>query len=455
MNRPNPIRFDITRRAPPRDDLLAIMGAALAAVDPYEAVRRALRREGTRLVVGEQPYELERFARIWVVGGGKAGAPMAQAVEEVLGERLTGGTVVVKAGHLAPTQRIDLREAAHPVPDARGLAAGEALLAVARAATADDLVICLLSGGGSALLEALPAPLTLDDLQRTTSALLASGATINEMNAVRKHLSGIKGGQLARAVAPATLVSLVLSDVVGSPLDVIASGPTVPDRSTWQEANAVIERYGLGEQLPRAVVERLAQGARGVLAETPKAGDPLFQHNQLVLVGDNARAATAAAQAAEARGYHALILTTFLEGEAREVAKLLVALARELQTHHRPASPPACLILGGETTVTLHATSGKGGRNQEIALAAALLLAGTRGITIATLATDGGDGPTDAAGGIVDGESAALMTALGLEPAEALAQHNAYPLLAASGDLLRTGPTQTNVNDLLFVMVEG
>jgi glycerate 2-kinase len=444
--------LSLAHLTPAREELLHIMQAALGAVDPFHAVQRVLQRAGETLVVGDQPYELTEFDNVWVLGAGKAGAPMAQAVEAVLGERLAGGLVVVKYDHLAPLARIELRESAHPVPDAAGLAAGDALLALAARAGTRDLVICLLSGGGSALMEALPEPLTLEDLQATTAALLRSGATINELNAVRKHLSRVKGGQLARAVAPATLVTLVLSDVVGSPLDVIASGPTVPDESTWRDVSEIIARYDLSSSLPRTLLDRLRQGLSREIPDTPKEGDPLFQRSQVVIVGDNALAAEAAERAARERGYNSLILTTYLEGEAREVARVAVALGREVLAEGRPITSPALLILGGETTVTLRG-SGRGGRNQELALAAALALEGQQGIVIGTLATDGTDGPTDATGAIVDGTTVTRAVARGVDPLSRLANNDAYPLLEATGDLLRSGPTNTNVNDLLFICV--
>jgi hydroxypyruvate reductase len=417
-------------------------------------VAAALRLEDSTLHVGGQAIDLHTVRRIIVLGAGKAGAPMTQAVEALLGARIAAGTVVVKEGHVAPTERVQLREAGHPVPTQAGLDAGAEVLALARNAGPDDLVICLLSGGGSALLESLPVPLSLADLQETTALLLASGATIDELNAVRKHLSLVKGGRLAQAVAPARLVTLVLSDVVGSPLDVIASGPTVADGSTWDDAWAVLARYNLTHRAPAAVVKRLRAGLAGALPDTPKADDSALGNNIIVIVGDNALAAAAARDAATNAGYNAAILTTFLEGEAREVARVAVALAREVQHHARPVAPPACLILGGETTVTLGAAPGQGGRNQELALTAALALDGMHGITLIALATDGSDGPTDAAGGCVDGATAGRARSLGLDLYGALEGHDAYPLLAATGALLRTGPTRTNVNDLLFVFVE-
>ncbi len=322
-----------------------------------------------------------------------------------------------------------------------------------RRAGADDLVLALISGGGSALLEA-PADITLADLQGMTDVLLACGATINEINCLRKHMSRVKGGQLARAASPATLVTFVLSDVVGSPLDVIASGPTVPDRSTWADAWAVVEKYALADSLPATVMARLRAGVRGEVPDTPKAGDPIFARATTQIVGDNRVAALAACRRSQELGYHALLLTTYVEGEAREVAKLAVALAREVVASGQPLPAPACLILGGETTVTLGPAPGQGGRNQELALAAAVGITGDARITIASLATDGSDGPTDSAGGLVDGATGALGAQAGLDASALLQRHDAYPYLRATGDLLISGPTQTNVNDLIFVWVE-
>ncbi len=435
-----------------RADLHTIMQAALAAVDPYTAVHRYLRRDHDTLQIATTPphtLDLRHYARIWVLGAGKATAPMAHALEEILGEALTGGIIVVKYDHGLPLQKIEVREAGHPVPDEKGLQAGAEILALARNATGRDLVIGLLSGGGSALLEALSPVLSLSDLQATTHVLLACGATISETNTIRKHLSLVKGGRLAQAIAPAALITLVLSDVVGSPLDAIASGPTVPDPGTWNDVQDILNRYHLHTHLPASVRSYLQQGAAGEHSDTPKTLPP----SPVVVIGDNAIAAQAAATHAHTLGLHPLILTTMLEGEAREVGGWLVALAKEIRRYHRPVSPPACLIIGGETTVTLGDSSGKGGRNQEVALTAALGIAGQEGLYIGALATDGTDGPTDSAGAIVDSTTVARATALGFDPIHHLDTHNAYPLLDATGDLLRIGPTRTNVNDLLFVIV--
>jgi len=436
-----------------RSRVLAILQAALAAVHPGNAVRAQVRRDGDLLTIAGRAYDLTQFQRVWVLGAGKAGAPMAQALETILGDRIEAGLVVVKVGHSGPTQRIEIVEAGHPVPDAAGLAAGQRVLMLAERADAGDLVIVLLSGGGSALLEAT-AGITLADLQSMTTSLLACGATIGEINCLRKHVSLLKGGQLARAVYPATLLTLVLSDVVGSPLDVIASGPTVPDPTTWTDVMAVVQRLGLAAALPSAVRARIEAGNAGRIADTPKPGDRVFQRMQTAVIGDNRVAAMAACACARTMGYHALLLSTFVEGEAREVAKIVAALGKEALASGHPAPLPICLVLGGETTVTLTPETGRGGRNQELALAAALALEGLADVTVAALATDGSDGPTDSAGALVDGGTVARGRTLGMHAAAALRRHDAYPFLRATGDLLRCGPTQTNVNDLIVIVVD-
>ena len=438
-----------------RAQIVSVLQAALDAVDPFKAVQRTLQRDGNELVVGGRRYDLARYRRVFVIGAGKAGAPMAQAVEDVLADVITDGLVVVKTDHSAPTQRVRIVEASHPVPDAAGVAAGQAILGLAHDADEDDLVIALLSGGGSALLVSPAEGLTLADKQGLSKALLACGASINEINVLRKHCSALKGGQLARAVAPATLITLVLSDVIGSPLDVIASGPTVPDSSTWADAWALVEKYDLTGQLPAAVTARLRAGLAGEIADTPKADDPLFAQTQTLVVADNDLAAQAALAQAAAQGYNTLLLSTYVEGEAAEVAKVLVALGKEVRQSGRPIAAPACIVLGGETTVTLGVQHGHGGRNQELALSAALALRDLDGITVVSLATDGTDGPTDSAGGIVDGGTVARGTQANLGALDYLRRHDAYPFLNATDDLLVTGPTRTNVNDLMFVFVTG
>jgi glycerate 2-kinase len=419
--------------------------AALAAVEPSAAVRRHVRREGDVLVIADHRYDLRGYARVFVVGGGKAAVPMAAATADILGDRLTERVVVTKYGHTKPQSPIPalhIIEAGHPLPDENSLCGAQAVVSLVEQATERDLVICLISGGGSALLT-LPIPgLTLADLQALTDALLRSGATINEINTVRKHLSRIKGGNLARLAAPATLVVLILSDVVGDPLDVIASGPTVPDPTTI--AQAVLARYAI----PPVGGSEVGKAFR----ETPKPGDPIFASVQNVIVGSNRLAAQAAMKKAREMGFNTLLLSTYVEGEAREVARVAAALAKGMRAHGDPLPPPACLVWGGETTVTVRG-GGKGGRNQELALAAALALDGWPSVLVTALATDGADGPTDAAGAVVTGETVARARALGLDPRAVLEANDSYALFDALGDLVRTGPTGTNVNDLLFVMV--
>jgi hydroxypyruvate reductase len=442
-----------------------ILAAALDAVEPAAAIQHHLRREHSLLHVGPDTYNLDAYERVFVVGAGKAGAPMARATAEVLGPYLSEGIVIIKdegpetasTPAAAEDTPLALLAARHPLPDERGVAATQRIADLLGQASEHDLVLVLISGGGSALLT-LPAPgVTLDDLQQLTQLLLASGATINEINSLRKHLDQVKGGGLASMAAPATLAALVLSDVVGNPPNVIASGPTVPDSSTFANALAVLERYQLQDSAPPTVLRYLQAGQRGEANETPKAGDPLFERTRYVLVGSNRQAAQAALQAALQQGCHTLLLTTAAQGEARVVGQLLANIARELATtgcsgdEHAPRLPrPACLVLGGETTVTLRG-DGRGGRNQELALAAVREMAGLSAVALVTLATDGGDGPTDAAGAVVTGATLERAQAASLDPDEFLANNDAYPFFEQLGDLLKPGATHTNVNDLAFV----
>ncbi len=423
-----------------REAAQAIWRAALAAGDVTPLVTRVLRREGDQILIGERPCP----SPVHVVGCGKASGAMALAAEHVLGDRIVDGLVVVKDGYTAPTRRVRMVEAGHPVPDARGEAAAVEIVERVRAAGADDLVLFLVSGGGSALTPAPAPPVTLAEKQETTRLLLGAGATINELNAVRKHLSLLKGGQLARAAAPAAVVSLILSDVVGDPLDVIASGPTAPDRSTFGEALAVLERTGVAARVPAAVRQRLTAGAEGRIEETPKPGDRLFERVRNLVIGNNALVVDAAAAEARRLGYRAELVTRSLQGEARVVARDLVARARA-----RPAR--TCLIAGGETTVTVRG-GGRGGRCQEFALAAALELRSDDALLILAAGTDGTDGPTDAAGAIADAGTRARGERDGRSAGEALDSNDAYTFLAAAGDLMRSGPTNTNLLDLYLVL---
>ena len=440
-----------------RKSMAAIQAAALAAVAPDAAVKRQLYLEENTLRIGGCSYPLAGHDRIFVVGGGKAGAPMAAAAEAVLGERIAAGLVNVKHGYTlrdADGQRsafrIQIVEAGHPVPDEAGRRGAERIAQMLAGLSERDLVLVLISGGGSALLT-LPSPgISLTDVQALTGALLRCGATINEINAVRKHISQIKGGQLARLAYPATVVALILSDVVGNPLDVIASGPTIPDPTTFAEAWAVLERYEIVDDVPATIVSRLRAGLAGEVAETPKPGDPVFARVQNVIVGSNEIAAQAAVDEARKQGFNALLLSTYIEGEAREVARVFAGIARGMSEHGWPLEAPACLVAGGETTVTIRGT-GKGGRNQELALAAALAIDGWENVAVVGLATDGTDGPTDAAGATAWGDTVSRARELGLNAADYLANNDAYHFFQALGDLIVTGPTNTNVNDLIFV----
>ncbi len=435
-----------------RRDAAHVLTAAVAAVEPQAAVRRVMRRRGTLLRIGPHTYRLDRIRHIFVLGGGKAAAPMAAAVEAILGERITAGTVTVKYGYTLPLKRVALVEAGHPLPDAAGQRAAEEMLLLAGQARGDDLIICLISGGGSALLPAPVEGVTLEHKVHITDLLLRSGATIQEINTVRKHLSRIKGGRLAAAAAPARVAVLVLSDVVGNPLDAIASGPAVPDPTTFEQALGIITRYGLEPRMPAGALHYLRGGAAGERPETPKPGEAAFTRVHTVVIGSNEHAARAAVAAARSRGYHTLLLTTFLEGEAREAARVLASIARGVQQNGLPVAPPACCVAGGETTVTVRG-QGKGGRCQEFALSAALAISGRAHTVVAACGTDGTDGPTDAAGAIADGTTIARAAAAGLNPQRALENNDAYPFFATLGDLIVTGPTNTNVNDLYVAMI--
>ncbi|MCB2186685.1 MAG: glycerate kinase [Deltaproteobacteria bacterium] len=437
-----------------REKASAIINAALRAVDPAQAVKAALQREGDLLRVGGETLDLTTFRRVIVVGAGKAGAPMAQAVEEILGDRLDRGLVVVKDGHTLPTRRVELREASHPVPDRRGVeAAGEIRQLVAGEAAPDTLFLCLISGGGSALLVEPATGLSLADKQETTRLLLASGADIAEMNTIRKHLSALKGGQLARLAEPGRLVTLIISDVVGDRLDVIASGPTVADLTTWADAERVLETRGIVDKAPPAVWSRIQAGLAGELPETPKPGDSCLTRVSNLVISNNRRAMAAAAAEAQAQGFTPLVLSTTIEGETRDVARMHAAIAREVRASGQPLAAPCALLSGGETTVTLGEVCGAGGRNQEFALAAALDLAGLADVLAVSFGTDGTDGPTDAAGAWADGLTVERARALDLDPREVLARHDAYPFFQKLGDLIITGPTLTNVMDVRLMLV--
>ena len=424
-----------------REEALACLRAAIAAVEPERLVRHHLRSPAAA-PPGAGPVRLAAI--------GKAAAAMARGAAEALGERFAGGVVVSPPGTEGPLPAgCRAVTGGHPVPDAGSVAGGRAVLELAGSLGADDHLVCAISGGGSALMTLPPAGLSLADVQATTTALLRAGATIGELNAVRKHLDRLKGGRLAHAAAPAHTLGLVLSDVVGDPLDVIASGPLSPDPTSFSDAVEVLRRRGVLEETPAAVRAHLDAGLRGEVEESPKEGDRCFERVVVRIVGNNELAAMGALAEAERRGYAGRLLTTELAGEAREAGRELARAA--LAERAAGAGGPGCLVAAGETTVTVTG-SGSGGRNQELALGAAEFLAGHEAVLLASAGTDGIDGPTDAAGAMVDGTTASRAAALGLDPAAALAGNDAYPFFRALDDLIVTGPTGTNVMDVQVVL---
>lgn len=441
------------------------LAAALQAVEPSVAMRRAMHCRGTALHIGTTEYNLEAYEHVYIVGAGKAGAAMARAAVDIIGDFFTEGIVIVKGQPDAPdlpiqntpAERLSLLTAGHPVPDERGVEATQRIAHLLERTTANDLVLVLISGGGSALLT-LPAPgIALRDIQHLTTLLLACGAPINDINAIRKHLDLVKGGGIARMAAPSTVATLILSDVVGNPLDVIASGPTTPDPTTYDHAWEILEHYRLTDQVSPAIVAHLHAGMRGERTETAKPDDPMFERVSYTLIGSNEQAATAALLEARRHGLHTMLLTVQAQGEAQVVGHMLGAIGRELAITGwsggiAPAvlPRPACLVMGGETTVTLRG-NGTGGRNQEMALATVRTLAGVPNLVLVTLATDGNDGPTDAAGAVVTGETLARALQRNLSPEHALATNDSYHFFAALDDLLKPGLTGTNVNDLAFI----
>jgi len=438
--------------------LIDIFNAAVAAVDPYHAMNRAITIEHNCLHAAGAAYELDTFDRILVVGAGKATARMALAIEGALGDRITEGLIVVKEGHTAPLKIIKQVEASHPVPNEAGVEGTKRIVELVRAADEKTLVICLLSGGASALLVAPMNGLTLNDKQEVTALLLQAGASIGELNAVRKHLSAVKGGRFAKAACPAQVVTMVLSDVIGDRLDVIASGPTARDSTTFADAIAVIEKYGLKEKIPIRVLSFLERGMEGQEPETVKSGDSCLHKTRNVIIGGITQALSAATEKARQLGFAPEVITGELQGEARDAARFLAAAAFRAHDALRPGEL-RCLLSGGETTVTVKG-NGKGGRNQELALAFALEIEGLEGVSLLSAGTDGTDGPTDAAGAIVDGGTASRARALGIDPVQYLDYNDSYMFFQRFDELsgnkshVITGPTGTNVMDLQIMMLE-
>ena len=428
-----------------RNNARLIFDAALKAVDPYVCVMKHMDHI-------KNSFKDGGFERIVVVAAGKGAYPMCRAAEEALGDLISGGVAVTKYGHGGELKRIEIFEGAHPLPDAGGARASENIIELLRSSDEKSLVLCLLSGGGSALLVAPAEKLSLDDIQKSTDLLLRAGADIQELNCVRKHLSKVKGGRLAEAAFPSPVISLILSDVIGDPLDIIASGPTSPDPTTFEDALRVIDKYDLKSYIPSSVMTHLQDGASGLIKETPKEGDEIFSKVNNIIVGNNLIALEAASLKAVELGFEAEITSDRLSGDASELASTLAEYAVKRQSSLDEGGR-LCALSGGETTVVVKG-KGKGGRNMELALVFAEKIKGANGITLLSAGTDGTDGPTDAAGAIVDGDTVIKAAASGYVAAEYLEDNDSYNFFARTEGLLKTGPTGTNVMDLQIMILE-
>jgi glycerate 2-kinase len=431
---------------------------AVSAVDPARKLKDTVRVEGNQLLIKteegpEKAFHLDEFKNIFLIGAGKASASMASAMEEIFGDRITEGIITAKYGHALPLRRIEVIEAGHPIPDQKGFEGTRKIQNLLRASGPGDLVIFLLSGGGSALLPLPVEGITLEEKQQVTQLLLDCGADIGEINTIRKHISQMKGGWLARWAYPSTVIGFILSDVVGDPLDVIGSGPTVPDPSTYGDAYVILKKFDLIQRVAPSVQKHLFMGREGKVEETPKPGEPVFQKVHNMIIGSNIIALRAAEREASSLGLHTLILSSSIVGETREAARFHSAIAKEVISSGHPLPRPACIISGGETTVMIKG-SGLGGRNQEFALAAALDIRGLEKTVLLSGGTDGTDGPTDAAGAIADHTTAERAGAMGLNPKAHLENNDAYPFFQRLGDLLITGPTHTNVMDVRILLVD-
>jgi glycerate-2-kinase len=435
-----------------RELAIKSLESALKAADPRQIIKSRLLLRDSVLRVDEYSFDLGKFKSVYVVGGGKASGSMAEALEKVLGRQITAGFVNVLHGETNKTSIIKLHGANHPVPDEAGVEGTRKMLDLVEAATADDLVICLISGGGSSMMPLPRGGISLSDKREITDLLLKSGATITEINTVRKHISDFKGGWLAKKAYPATVLNLILSDVMGDPLDFIASGPTVPDSTTFHDAVSVLRKYDLWARGPPSVTKVLLDGEKGLIPETPKASDEAFKRVHNVVVGNNRLASQTACTEFKSAGLNTLLLTSMMEGEARHVGTVLSSIAREVSISDNPVHKPGAVVAGGETTVTVTG-KGKGGRNQEVALAAGMKLGNLDGVAVASLTTDGVDGPTDAAGAIVDGKTLAKAKRMGLSPEKFLAANDSYNFFSKISDLIFTGPTGTNVNDISLIVI--
>ncbi len=441
---------ELDRKA--RELALLSLEHALNVADPKHIIKSKLQLKNSQLKINGHSFDLKKYKNIYVVGGGKASGTMAEALEQILNRWITAGLVNVPYGSRNNTSIIKLHAANHPIPDQAGVEGTRSMFKMLENPRSSDLIICLISGGGSSLMPLPRGDISVVDKRKLTDILLKSGATINEINTVRKHISDFKGGWLAKKAYPATILNLILSDVVGDPLDFIASGPTVPDSTTFKDATNVLKKYDLWSRTPEPIKKVLSDGVRGLIPETPKTDDKAFQKVHNVIVGNNRFSSLAACEKLKSKGLNTLLLTATLEGEARHVGTMLASIAREIPASGNPIPKPAGIIVGGETTVTVTG-KGRGGRNQEIPLAAALKLKDCNGTVVASLSTDGIDGPTDAAGAMADGKTLARANRRGLSPEKSLADNNSYNFFSSLNDLIFTCPTGTNVNDISIVIV--
>jgi len=433
-----------------RQIALEIFLAGIESVKPDKLIRNSIFWSGKKLVINNQIFDLSAVQNIYVIGAGKASALMAKALESVLGSAITGGHIVTKYGHSVPLQYIGVSEAGHPVPDENGLKGTERIISFAQKADKNDLVICLISGGGSALLTDVPEGCTLADLASMNDLLLKSGADIGEINCVRKHLSAIKGGQLAKMASPAIIISLILSDVIGDPIDVIASGPTAPDESTFADAATVLNHYRLTSKVAPAILKIINDGVQGKRPETLKKDDPAVNQINNFLIGNNKLALQAAKSKAENLGFYTQIESSTLSGNVEEIAPIIVETAKKFSNEHKGRK--TCLLFGGEPTVKISG-NGLGGRNQHLALLCAKLLHNQADITILSGGTDGTDGPTDAAGAVVDNQTFNTAKIQNLDINQYLQNCDSYHFFKQEGGLVTTGPTQTNVMDIIIVLI--
>jgi glycerate 2-kinase len=433
--------------------LVEALEEALRAADPAAIIRRAVSLRDDTLSVGPVRFDLSNFERVIVIGGGKASGKMAFQVERTLNGKITSGLVNVPKGAPRPDcRKILLHGAGHPVPSREGATGVKKMLEMVGRPSRKDLVLCLISGGGSSLMALPSSGISLRDLKITTDLLLRSGADIVEINTVRKHISAVAGGRLAEKLYPASILSLIISDVVGDDVSAVASGPTAPDSSTFLDAAGVLKKYSLWELVPKAVKARITEGAEGIARETPKSDSEVFRNVHNVVVGGNREPCLAAANKLEERGYTTMVLSTRIRGEAKEIGRFFGDLAREMVEHRIPLRPPSCIVAGGETTVTMSEGGGSGGRNQELVLAAALMLEHTPGCCVASIGSDGVDGTTQAAGALATSSTVREARARGLEPERFLREHDSNAFFRKMGGLLFTGHTGTNVNDITIAM---